>query len=88
MKYLIAIVTAFLLIAGMYAFRTQMMSNVAAWDTANATISPFQRNLVRIAYAITRYWYALTPLIVIACLAIVALIPKRRDDEQTTSPGR
>ena len=81
MKYFIALVVAFLLIVGMFAFRAQMMSNVAAWEAANSTISPFEGMLVRIAETISRYGYAFVPLIVVACTAIAALIPKRRVDK-------
>jgi hypothetical protein len=84
MKYFIAIVTAFLLVAGMFAFRAQMLSNVAAWEAVNATISPFEKTLVSIAYTISSYWYAFVPLILVACTAIAALIPQPRADEQPT----
>ena len=81
MKYFLAIVIAFLLVAAMFAFRAQMLSNMVAWEAANATLSPFEKTLVRIAYAISHYWYALVLLILVACTTIAALIPKPRADE-------
>jgi type II secretory pathway component PulF len=86
MKYFLALVTAFFLVAVMFAFRAQMLSNVAAWEAANVTISPFEKTLVSIADGVSRYWYAFVPLIIIACFAIAALIPKRRADEQPEQP--
>ena len=88
MKYFMAVVIAFIMVAGMFAFRAQMLSNVVAWQAANVTISPFEKMLVHIAYAISSYWYIFVPLIVVACCAIAAFIPKPRVDEQPAPFGR
>ena len=83
MKYGIAILISLVLVVGMFAFRAYMMGKIEEWITLNVTINPVEKMLYHVAMAINGYWYAFVPTIVLICIGAAAMIPDRRENDQS-----
>lgn len=83
MKYGIAIFISLVLVVGMFAFHAYMHGKIEVWMTQNVAINPVEKMLCQIAFAIGGYWYAFVPTIVLICIGAAAMIPDRRENDQS-----
>ena len=72
----------------MFEFHYQVTAQDEVRRDAEVNPTTFQKLLSYAADAITEYWFAFVPLIIVGCIGCAALIPKRRSEGEPPSQAR